>query len=172
MTYTRTKNEAIMHDVVDILQCTHGFVVPEDQEEMYEPKVAFVEGGASGSFMVLTLTDRCDLHVGDANEEWGSNLSIRHGMFNEGLSATAPLEDQLNALPYLLDSDPKEYADRGALVKHMAGILCRMHRNTQALLDGLSDKDREDLRDGEATLEGILAYPYCSFYCSQHGGTE
>ena len=167
MTYTRTKNEAIMHDVVDILQRTHGFVVPEDQEEMYEPKVAFVEGGASGSFMVLTLTDRCDIHVGDMNGEWGSNLSIRHGMFNEGLSATAPLEDRLNALPYLLDSDPKEYADRRALVKHMAGILCQMHRNTQALLDGLSDEDRQDLRDGVATLEGILARP-----CSQHGGTE
>ena len=168
MTYVKTRNEALMHEVVDILQRTHGFVAPEDQEETCEPRVAFVEGWA----MVLTLTDQCDLHVGDANEEWGSNLSIRHGMFNEGLSATAPLEDQLNALPYLLDSDPKEYADRGALVKHMAGILCRMHRNTQALLDGLSDKDREDLRDGEATLEGILAYPYCSFYCSQHGGTE
>jgi len=167
MTYTRTKNEAIMHDVVDILQRTHGFVVPEDQEEMYEPKVAFVEGGASGSFMVLTLTDRCDLHVGDVNGEWGSNLSIRHGMFNEGLSATAPLEDRLNALPYLLDSDPKEYADRRTLVKHMAGILCKMHRKISALLDGLSDDDRQDLRDGVATLEDILARP-----CWQHGGTE
>ena len=167
MTYTRTKNEAIMHDVVDILQRTHGFVVPECQEDTYEPRGAFLEGGASGSFMIMTLTDRCDLHVGDTNGEWGSNLSIRHGMFNEGLSATAPLEDRLNALPYLLDSDPKEYADRRTLVKHMAGILCQMHRNTQALLDGLSDEDRQELRDGEATLEDILARP-----CWQHGGTR
>jgi len=49
----------------------------------------------------------------------------------------------------------------------MAGILCKMHRQISALLDGLSDDDRQDLRDGVATLEDILARP-----CWQHGGTE
>jgi len=159
--YKWTKNEEIMARVVEALHLRHGYASQpdntgaQDQGDEYPSRIAFLDGGAMPTFIVLTLTDNIDLNVGDANGEWGSSLSICGGVYCEMRPENESLEDRLNALQYIPDGDPSDYRSPDKLSEDMAIILSKMVSNTQAVIDGLSQDDRADLRAGDVSLETL-----------------
>ena len=159
--YTWTQNERIMALVVEALHLRHGCASQpdntgaQDQGDEYPSRIAFLDGGAAPTFIVLTLTDNIDLNVGDANGEWGSSLSICGGMYSEMPPENERLEDCLNKLPYISDRDPSDYRSPDRLAEDIAVILSKMASNTQTVIDGLSKADRADLRAGDVSLETL-----------------